>query len=435
MRKSTSLRRRVAIVVGTGAAVAATIAAVIACAIAAVALRTVEDRRLHDAAVILADEVDSDLVVVTDHAALTKIVADEAVEMQHTGIAFALDVEGHAAGDPRLQTQGDVGCYDIAALRLRQCRVVSDRGFVVVAADAHTDPLWLFVLAACAAALSAGLLGVVVSRPLANLVVAPLSRLQQRVAAIDIDGEGPADLGADEDVVEVDDVRAATAALVQRTRASLAQARRFAADAAHELRTPLATLRAELELLEEGVKRSVHHADVVRVRSMSERLQLLVERLLILATPQGFSATETVAVKDLIEDVVAALPAADRARIDVAGDDSVCVGGDSVLLATLIGNGLSNALKFAHHAKVDVRRRDGRCVITVLDDGPGIASALRTQVFEPLFRTDDARARRIAGHGLGLALVAHIARLHDGEARFVDENGGACLQIDLPSLT
>lgn len=427
---TTSLRRRVAVAVAVGAAVAAAIAATTAAVFTAVSLRAVEDRRLEDAAVVLAAELDRDLVVADDHAAIAAILADEGVEMRHTGIAFAIDVHGHTAGDVRL-VAGALGCHDVDAASLRVCRVRSGRGFLVVAADVHTGTAWLFVLAALTAAGIAAVLGLLVSRPLADLVVAPLSRLRERLATIDVDARGVIYLGADEGIVEVDEVRATTAALLRQTREALDHARRFAADAAHELRTPLAAIGAELELLEERALGHDHHDDIAHVRTMTTRLQVLIDRLLILATPRGFARTETVALKDLAEDVVAGLPVIDRGRIDIVGDDSVQVRGDGVLLGTLLSNGLTNALKFARYAELRVQRRDGRAVVTISDDGPGIDVALRMQVFEPLFRADDARARRIEGHGLGLAIVAHIARLHDGDARFVD-GVGACLEVELP---
>ena len=98
----------------------------------------------------------------------------------------------------------------------------------------------------------------------------------------------------------------------------------------------------------------------------------------------------------------------------------------------LFSNALSNALKFGRKAEVTVFEAEVDVVLQVDDDGPGVAPDQRTRVFEPFVRAPLAVERHISGHGLGLALISHVARRHGGSARFIDADAGARLEIRLP---
>jgi signal transduction histidine kinase len=231
----------------------------------------------------------------------------------------------------------------------------------------------------------------------------------------------------------VESIRRALLDLLGRVNDLIGQARHFAGDAAHELRTPLATLRAELELMAEGSEGATRDA-LNRVSSRTEKLSALVDRLLVLALPsqnlaQGF---ENVALSDVVTDVVTTLPAGARARVHTELGIEGLVRGDERLLTSLVTNALENALKFSS-GPVDVRLTETgieELKLEVHDRGPGIPIELRNRVFEPFFRAAPGSAQ---GHGLGLALIGHIARVHGGAATFADSSAGAKLVVTLPA--
>jgi signal transduction histidine kinase len=267
--------------------------------------------------------------------------------------------------------------------------------------------------------------------------VRPLETLTRVLSDSRSSPERLLELGEASEVDEVEAVRLALAERARQIKVLLEQTSRFAADAAHELRTPLTALRTELELMLEdapsGDRKALERA-VVRV----ERLGELVNRLLVLALPVRDSSAgfETVALTDVAESVILELPEHERARVRLEARAEGIVRGDSELLSSLLSNALGNALKFAAEGPIVLRIEqhagDGveKVVVEVLDCGPGIAPALRERAFEPFYRI---RADASSGHGLGLALIGHIARVHGGHAEFVDAAQGAKLEIALPA--
>ena len=164
-------------------------------------------------------------------------------------------------------------------------------------------------------------------------------------------------------------------------------------------------------------------------------LLVLVERLLILSVPvrSATDAHEIVSLRDLLEDVVKSLPKNDRSRVALSEGDAL-VRGDATLLGTMVANAIANALKFGSGVTTEVSLVEGVAVLHVDDDGPGVDAAERERAFEPFFRSSEALRRRIPGHGLGLALIRHIATTHGGSAMLVDKlTPGARLEIRLPA--
>lgn len=145
-------------------------------------------------------------------------------------------------------------------------------------------------------------------------------------------------------------------------------------------------MSTELELLAESTQIDEARSDLLRAQKKLSDLAVLVVRLLILATPRRTSADESeiVSIRDLLEDVVATLPAADRERVRTSKGDAL-VKGDAVLLATMAGNMISNGLKFDEQVTTEVRIEGGLAIIQIDDDGPGIAIGERERVFEQRF--------------------------------------------------
>jgi len=424
--------------VAVGATVSAVLAALVAAVVTSVfatyLVRRVDDRRIMDAALVLAVELTD---AASANGSITDVVARADREMSHTGISFAVfDSKGEVrlAGDPSVPWIDSGPCVVVRSLHA--CSTQTEGGLWVVASTAYKRIVSLLALSSALAALLAGFGAWIVSRPVASLLIGPLSELRQRVGSIDMASGRATDLGAPVGIAEVDALRETIQALLARIGETVRHAERFAADAAHELRTPLTSIRGELELLlEDPSLRRDAAGDLARATAKVVQLQTLLERLLVLALPDQsqWSAIEVVSLQDLTEDSVARLPDADRKRVRLnAPRGNVVVRGDEALLGMLFSNALSNALKFGQRVEVSTFEAEDDVVLVVDDDGPGVSHDQRTAVFEPFVRAPIAVEKQIVGHGLGLALISHVARRHGGSARFLDGDAGAHLEIRLP---
>ncbi len=233
--------------------------------------------------------------------------------------------------------------------------------------------------------------------------------------------------------------------LLDRLRAALAHERGFVADAGHELRTPLATLRAELELATRpGRSADDLRAAVTSAGDETERLIRLAEDLLLLARAEGdqpFLRTDTVDLRLVVATAARGAAArADPRDIDVIvdGPARVELSGDPDRLRQAIDNVLANAVRHSpdHGVVVVTVTADdqGSTWITVADDGPGFPPEFLPHAFERFRRADTARARADGGSGLGLAIVDTIVRAHHGQVRAANrETGGAIVEVELPT--
>lgn len=428
-----SIVSRVALGAALAASAAAVLVALTTTVVASLVLQRAEDRRLEEAAVTFAEELGKEG---NSAEAVRRVQRDEAEEMGHTGMLLAVYDNSGAlmSGEQLVELPASSGCATLGTSALRVCRASTSNGLWAVVGGAHSQPLPLLAGSALLAALFAAALAWAASRPLSRHVTAPLTRLRERIAQLQVDSLTRSTLGDDEHVAEVDALRATLAQLIARVERALAQAQRFAANAAHELRTPLTTIQAELELLVEGAAELNARESAAVVQRKVAELSALVERLLILSVPTQASvnARELVSLRDVVEDVVQGLSPPERARVQVAEGDAL-VQGDAVLLGTMVANGVANGLKFGDSVKVELSRAGDLAVLCIDDDGPGVSPSERETVFEPFFRTRDALSRRIPGHGLGLALIRHVAEAHGGGARLADPPArGARLEIRLP---
>lgn len=227
-------------------------------------------------------------------------------------------------------------------------------------------------------------------------------------------------LGADRAVAsrwgaaEVDSLAATFNALLVRIDEAVERERRFVADAAHELRSPLTRLRGQIELALAEVQDG--RPDVRRleagIRSCSE-LARTTEALLAMARDE-VSSREVVNVADVARREVDALTADERGSVQVVGDDELLVRGDEALIGSAVRNLLENATKYGAGRIVVHVSGDATTVdVRVSDEGPGIPESELHDVQKPFVRGIDA-AKRARGSGLGLALARHVARLHAG---------------------
>ncbi|HKT03551.1 MAG TPA: HAMP domain-containing sensor histidine kinase [Rugosimonospora sp.] len=222
--------------------------------------------------------------------------------------------------------------------------------------------------------------------------------------------------------------------MLDRLESARVRQRVFVADAAHELRSPIASLRTQLEVADHLNE----PAPTGDLRAEVERLGRLVNDLLLLARADEGDPTlrrrEPVELTSLFAEAVAGCAGAGVAVVPPGGDP-VWVAGDPVALRRALDNLLSNACRHAtSRVAVDVRQIGQRVLVSVVDDGPGIPAADRERVFDRFTRLDDARARDGGGTGLGLAIVRELARLHGGTASLADAGPGLRVTLNLPAL-
>ena len=219
-----------------------------------------------------------------------------------------------------------------------------------------------------------------------------------------------------------------------------ARERRFVSDASHELRSPIAIIRQNAEVASAHPETTSTRDLAGLVLSENARLQSLVEDLLLLARMDEYGSDSSMEPVDL-DDIV--LLHMDRIRAvngkasDPSGLSAGRVTGDRRQLDRLVANLVDNALR---HSKdeiaVSLREHDGEVVLTVDDDGPGIPPGDRNRIFERFVRLDEARDRDSGGAGLGLAIVAEVARKHGGFACAMDSPlGGSRFEVRLPRST
>jgi signal transduction histidine kinase len=284
-------------------------------------------------------------------------------------------------------------------------------------------------------AVIAGLLTLALRRGLA-----PLSRAASEVTARNVESLHPIPLASLPPELHL--LVSAINDLMARLGSALALQRNFLADAAHELRTPIAALRLQLQLLERASNDAQRAAAQAELRAGIARAQHLVEQLLQLSrlgpeTPALKS--ERVQLPELVRSTVGAFSArADEQGVDLGavGAEAVVVAGDPQQLTILLNNLVDNALRHTPRGgKVDVSAgvRDGRPCLSVSDTGPGIPADERERVFDRFYRPAESPA--LAGSGLGLAIVRAVAQRHGATVSLgAAPAGGLLVNVLFPPL-
>lgn len=228
--------------------------------------------------------------------------------------------------------------------------------------------------------------------------------------------------------------------LLERLHAARERERRFAADASHELRSPLAAARLGLEVAVAHPERTDWNSVAEDTLAELDRLEVLARDLLDLTRldpARTVAASRTVDLTTLVHNEVD-LRRQRRPELSYAGSvDQVAVHGVPELLLRALRNALDNAERHAASTVgVSMSRHDGEAHVLVTDDGTGIATEDRDRVFQPFVRLDESRSVHDGGTGLGLAIVADILRAHGGRASFVDppQGSGTALSLVLPCV-
>ncbi|MFB9762779.1 sensor histidine kinase [Nocardioides kongjuensis] len=224
--------------------------------------------------------------------------------------------------------------------------------------------------------------------------------------------------------------------MLGRLQAASDRQQQFVADASHELRSPVASLRQAAEVAQAHPGALPEGELAATVGEEALRMQVLVDQLLVLARAgegaPGLQRTD-VDVDDLVL-LHTRRGVEPSAEIDTTGVGPGRVHGDAVALAQVVRNLLDNAVRHAdRRVVVGVRQQPDGVVLTVEDDGPGVPVAERERVFERFRRLDDARSRDAGGSGLGLAIVREVVATHGGSVELDSSPlGGARFVVRLP---
>ena len=214
--------------------------------------------------------------------------------------------------------------------------------------------------------------------------------------------------------------------------------RQFTANAAHELRTPLALIQVQLDLYN-STRHPGNDVDTLQtIRMVTEqngRLSKMVKTLLDMSELQTVGRDEKIIVDALVDEVLADLePLAQEKSIKLIGKcKAATMVGSDILIYRLVYNLVENAIKYNHlggQVTVTAYQKEKQVYLSVADTGSGIPEELRERVFEPFFRVDKSRSRELGGVGLGLALVREIVRVHDGSITVKSNpSGGTIFEV------
>lgn len=275
------------------------------------------------------------------------------------------------------------------------------------------------------------LFGGIVTYFICGRALKPLNEFSKKIE--EVQAQNLADSEIEEnDVKELNQLSVSYNKMLKRLSEAFETQRQFTANAAHELRTPLAVMQVQLD-----VYNSSEHPDndacatqtIQMVTEQNERLSKMVKTLLDMSELQTVARDDEIALDALVEEVLADLePLAQEKNIQlVQACEPVSMMGSDILIYRLVYNLVENAIKYNRldgTVTVMATEKEGHICIRVEDTGNGIPEELKERVFDPFFRVDKSRSRALGGVGLGLALVHEIVRVHDGEVTIEDNKAG-----------
>ena len=249
-----------------------------------------------------------------------------------------------------------------------------------------------------------------------------------------------ADMKIDEDVLpEFKQLSRSFNQMLERLNNAFAAQRQFTGNAAHELRTPLALMQAQLELF------SAEHPAVLPetaeflalLREHTERLTQMTKTLLEMSNLQQVTRNEQIQLAPMIEEIFTDLaPLSDKRGVTLTAEGDGIMTGSDALIYRLIFNLTENAVKYNRpggSVQVTVSKEPQKLLIRVSDTGRGIPEEYQRSIFQPFFRIDNSRSREYGGAGLGLSLVWEIADLHGGSVRVEESSeNGTVIAVELP---
>ena len=249
-------------------------------------------------------------------------------------------------------------------------------------------------------------------------------------------------------IAELDRLRTSYNKMLIRLSESFETQRQFTGNAAHELRTPLALIQAQLDLYhttEHPESTTATEETIQMVTEQNERLSKLVRTLLDMSELQTVARNDRIEIHSLIEEVLTDLePLAQEKKVELIrksqevrekADEVLFLTGSDILIYRMLYNLVENAIKYNRKdgtVMVSALREKNEVVLTVSDTGNGIDEAFREQIFEPFFRVDKSRSRELGGVGLGLVMVREVVRVHDGTIKvYTNKHLGTTFEVKM----
>lgn len=281
------------------------------------------------------------------------------------------------------------------------------------------------------------LLGGIVTYYIVGHALKPLKKFSDKIE--EVQAQNLADSRIEEnEVKELNQLSVSYNKMLERLSEAFEVQRQFTANAAHELRTPLALMQVQLDLYNStehpGNDECTGHT-IAMITEQNERLSKMVKTLLDMSELRITVRDEKIMVDALVEEVLEDLePLAAEKNVELIGKcKPVTMTGSDILIYRLVYNLVENAIKYNHpEGKVTVTacQKEKKVILSVADTGSGIPGELRERVFEPFFRVDKSRSRELGGVGLGLALVHEIVKAHDGSISIKDNpSGGTVFEV------
>ncbi len=281
------------------------------------------------------------------------------------------------------------------------------------------------------------LLGGVVTYYIVGHALKPLKKFSDKIEEVQAQNLSDSRIEENE-VKELNQLSVSYNKMLERLSEAFEMQRQFTANAAHELRTPLALMQVQLDLYNStehpGNDECTGHT-IAMITEQNERLSKVVKTLLDMSELRITVRDEKIMVDALVEEVLEDLePLAAEKNVELIGKcKPVTMTGSDILIYRLVYNLVENAIKYNHpEGKVTVTacQKEKRVILSVADTGSGIPGELRERVFEPFFRVDKSRSRELGGVGLGLALVHEIVKAHDGSISIKDNpSGGTVFEV------
>ncbi|MFN8036769.1 MAG: ATP-binding protein [Acidimicrobiia bacterium] len=400
--------------------------------------------RANDLATALADgTLPEDLSVSDAEQALVQVLDEHrtvvAASTNVTGEAPISDVRAPASGFVARNLGGSPVANDRFRLVARSVRAGGPRYTIYVASSLEpVDDGTASLVRRLAAGLPflVGLVGLT-TWLVAGRTLRPVERIRAEVETIqggDLDRRVPEPRARD----EIGRLATTMNAMLDRIEASTERQRRFVADASHELRSPLAGMRSDLEVNLAHPEQAALGATDRELLATTVRMQHLVDDLLTLAQVDAASLPirhDAVDLDDVVLGEVHAIRAATSVTVACSGVSAGQVVGDRDQLARVVRNLLDNAVRHAR-TRVDVTLSERGAVVSLVvrDDGPGIPVDERDGIFERFARLDEARDRQRGGAGLGLAIAHDIVAAHGGTISVDDADPGARFVVALPAI-
>ena len=281
------------------------------------------------------------------------------------------------------------------------------------------------------------LLGGVVTYYIVGHALKPLKKFSDKIEEVQAQNLSDSRIEENE-VKELNQLSVSYNKMLERLSKAFEMQRQFTANAAHELRTPLALMQVQLDLYNStehpGNDECTGHT-IAMITEQNERLSKVVKTLLDMSELRITVRDEKIMVDALVEEVLEDLePLAAEKNVELIGKcKPVTMTGSDILIYRLVYNLVENAIKYNHpEGKVTVTacQKEKKVILSVVDTGSGIPGELRERVFEPFFRVDKSRSRELGGVGLGLALVHEIVKAHDGSISIKDNPpGGTVFEV------